>query len=218
MMFMLNDIMERNANSYDAGADYHLSQDLAWVLTEYQLEISKLPKAQEKIIVGTIPYSFKRMFGYRKYQMRSQSGEVYLKGKGKFALINIKTKQFVRPEQSLLERFKDAKKTPESLPFDAWEIDEKTFIHKIERFVSADYMDVNGHLNNAFFPTFSYQVLPTEEIEQQNITAIFVKYKKEAFTHDVISLYLYRLSSGYLIDIKREDEVLGNVLFKTKTL
>ncbi|WP_343089481.1 acyl-ACP thioesterase domain-containing protein, partial [Methanocalculus natronophilus] len=41
LFHLLNDIMERNAESYGMGADYHNQRDLAWVLIEYQVNITR---------------------------------------------------------------------------------------------------------------------------------------------------------------------------------
>lgn len=218
LMHFLNDIMERNANSYKAGASYHLSKNLAWVLVEYQLDIHRWPHKKVAMMVGTIPYSFKRMFGYRQYRLRDKSNRVFVEGKGKFALIDIKKKMFVRPEREILERFIDAKKDPVALKFDSWPVSKKVFIDSKNTFVSHDHIDVNGHVNNAYFPTFAYQALPRECFDQETITQLYVKYKKEAFLHEILILKTYKVIQGYQVDIYRNEEILGNVFFKTKTL
>ncbi len=218
MMHFFNDIMERNANSYNAGATYHLAKNLAWVLVEYQLDIYEWPKQEGFAIVGTIPYSFKRMFGYRKYRIKDQNDHILVAGQGKFALINIETKTFVRPDKEMLKRFTDAKEDQVALKFQAWEVGEKTFIDSKKTFVSHDHIDINGHVNNAFFPAFAYQALPSQILKNQTITQVNVKYKKEAFLNEVLALNIFEVNQGYQIDIVRNDEILGNVLFKTKTL
>ncbi len=212
----LNDIMERNANSYGASASFYLKRDLAWVLVEYQLEIKQWPKAGESVLVGTLPYSFKRMVGFRIYTVTDLAGNTLIKGKGKFMLINIKTKKFVRPSQELLSMFTDAKTEPDALVFDRWPNTERLLIHTDHRRVSHDHIDVNNHVNNACYATFAYQALPDTVAKTMDVNRVFLKYKQETFYQDFLDIKVFKLDIGYHVDIVKDDGVVAEVLFQTK--
>ncbi|MFW5894985.1 MAG: acyl-[acyl-carrier-protein] thioesterase [Bacillota bacterium] len=210
---MLSDIMERNADSYGAGADYHLSRNLAWVLVEYQLDIRRLPRADEIIAVGTLPYSFKKMYGFRIYSVKDSNGKPLIEGKGKFLLIDIKSKKMVKPDAEILDRFTDAKVEPVALPFEKWRLSADKPLHTIERRVTHDLIDINGHLNNAHSVTLAYEVMDPEYMADQTTKSMYVRYRKEAFKDDKLSITLYDEPGGYGVAITREGTVISEVLF-----
>jgi len=211
LFHFLNDIMERNATSYGAGADYHIKQDLAWVLTQYELTIHHWPKADQTIKVGTIPYSFKRMMGYRKYELLSENDTPLIEGKGKFLLINIKTKAMVKPSQALLDKFTDAKKEPIALDFERVNLDKKGLIKEISRLIAPKFIDVNNHMNNAYFVALAAEYLP---IPIESIKKIIATYKKEAYLDDLIMLRYFKEENGIYVELLRNETLLSQIVFK----
>ncbi len=212
LMKWLNDIMEENANSYGAGADYHLRRNLAWVLAEYQIDIDCLPKVGEKVKVGTLPYSFKRMFGYRLYRVCDEVENPIVKGKGKFLLIDIKTKQMVRPAPELLAKFTDAKKEPESLAFPKWNADKEKQVTRETMEISEDMADANAHVNNAEYVRIAETVLQGYDLS--NIEGIRVRYKKEVFPGDTVSVAAYTGESGLVVTFEKDGELVNEILFQ----
>lgn len=211
---MLSDIMERNADSYGAGASYHLSRNLAWVLTEYQLEIERWPVAEETITVGTLPYSFKKMYGFRVYSVKDTKGNPLVEGKGKFLLIDIGTKRMVKPDSEILDKFTDASKEQKALPFEKWHLKADEPLYSIERTVTHDLIDVNGHLNNAHSVTMAYEVMDPKFLKDHSIRTMYVRYRKEAFKDDRLTITLYGEDENYGVLIKRGDTVVSELLFK----
>jgi len=216
LFHLLNDIMERNAESYGMGADYHIQRDLAWVLIEYQVNITRLPKSDEVIKVGTIPYSFKRFYGFRKYEIIDEKGNTIVKGKGKFTLINLKTKKFVKPSEAMLKKFSDALPYPETLPFDKWSVDTKQLLVEKKRIVSSAHIDVNNHLNNAFYPLYAYEALDKAMIDTLDPEKIYVKFKKEVFASDVLNIQVFQGDSGIFVQLKKEEEIMSEVYIQQK--
>jgi len=208
----LNDIMELNAESYGAGADYHLAQNLAWVLVEYQIDIQRLPGEDEIITVGTLPYAFKRMMGYRKYRILDEVGNPLIKGKGKFMLINLSSKEIVRPSRELLEKFTDAK-IGETLPFPKWKVDNKRELSRHDYKVNAADIDVNGHVNNASYIRMLCDAF-SDTVPFHKTEKLFVKYKKEAFEGDALTFRLYSCDQGYYSTIEKNDDIVTEALFQ----
>ena len=212
---MLSDIMERNANSYGAGATFHLSQNLAWVLTEYQIEFNAWPKSDEVVSIGTLPYSFKKMYGFRIYHGKDAEGNVLFIGKGKFVLIDIKTKDLVKPSQDILNLFTDAKKEPQILPFEKWHLKGDHLLLRNHTTISHDFIDINGHLNNAHSVTLAHKVLDPVYIKDAQIKALYVRYRKEAFKDESVTVNLYKESDNeFGVIIKREDTIISELLIK----
>ncbi len=209
LMKWLNDIMEENANSYGAGAEYHLRQNLAWVLAEYQIDVERLPKTGESVKVGTLPYSFKRMFGFRLYRLTDKAGNPIVKGKGKFLLINIKTKEMVRPSKELLDKFTDAKKEPESLPFPKWKTVRNKRLFAKTLILTEDMADANGHLNNAQYVRIAQDLLQNYRFSETK--SIRVRYKQELFPGDEAVVAAYEEHKGVSIAFYKDDALANEI-------
>ncbi len=213
LMEHLNAIMELNAESYGTGADWHLERDLVWVLTEYAIKVERLPVQGERIHVGTLPYSFKRSFGYRIYRVRDGKGDTIIEGKGKFLLINIHTKGIVRPSPALLAKFTDAKKEPSSLSFPKWPVSEGALIKEKTIKVTDSDIDQNGHVNNARYVRHAVETLKEAGENLHPLSGIHVRYRKEAFKGDELQVSLYHLEDGFYLAIRRRDELTTEILF-----
>ncbi len=212
---LLSDIMERNANSYGATALYHHERNLAWVLTEYEVDFHVLPKRGETIMMGTLPYSFKRMFGYRIYRMRHDE-HTLLEGKGKFVLINYQTKTIVKPDQALLDLFTDAKQEPEALPFEKMNPSKVHKLYSESTKVLESYIDINRHMNNAAYIALAYDYLRRSLRQSKDITGLKVLYRKEAFYEEILELTYYQEHNGIYLEIATESELKCQILFKQK--
>jgi len=210
--WLLNDIMEKNANSYGLGTDYHLARDLAWILVSYDVHIYDTVKNGDTVIAGTLPYAFKKMYGFRKYRFKDKNGNVLLKGKAKFVLVNIKTKALVKPPLDMLDKFTDAKKEPASLPFERIRLKKETVIESKTLTIGEDLIDVNGHVNNA-----NYIKLATALIDH-DITLpkrVRIEYKKEVFSNEQITVNLFEDSQTLkYISIMRDDACCAEIVFE----
>lgn len=211
LTFLLSDIMEHNANSYGASAEYHHKHNVAWVLTEYDITIHQLPNRDETVYAGTLPYSFKRMFGYRIYDMISETGDVYLEGKGKFVLIDFKTKKITEPTEDMLSKFTDAIKKPKALSFEKLIPTRDTLLYKAKTSILDHHIDVNNHVNNAFYAALALDYLKPEFINEDDIKRLKVYYKKEAVYGDDIDLYYYQEPNGIYIEMKTKDTVNAQI-------
>jgi medium-chain acyl-[acyl-carrier-protein] hydrolase len=212
----LNDIMALNAESYGASAKYHLDQGLAWVLVDYEVTINRLPKALEVVDIGTLPYSFKRMFGYRIYAFKIQD-EILIQAKAKFVLIDIHTKQVTKPSQSMLDLFKDAFKEPKTLDFEKISIDDKTHLKTIAYTVTDYAIDVNGHMNNAYYPYIAFMGLDDDLMKSNDVGKIRVHYKKEALKNDLLHINYHEIDEGLLIEFIKDDDLCNQIVLYKKT-
>ena len=217
LFLLLNDILGYNVETYGAGADYHIKRQLAWVLVEYEIDIIRMPKMEETVRVGTLPYSFKRATGYRIYDVKSENGDVLIKGKGKFVLINLKNKTMVKPDQTLLDKFKDAHKTPISLDFTKIRPSRTNLIDCKTLEIPNAFTDEYGHMNNAYYIRIAYEYLPRDILDKASFSKIKVLFKKECFAGDKVNLKYYQEEAGIWIDVHADDHVAASVYFQIKT-
>ena len=50
-------------------------RNVAWVLNFWQIEVKRLPRLCEEVVIGTVPYELKGMFGLRNFFMDTKDGE-----------------------------------------------------------------------------------------------------------------------------------------------
>ena len=216
--FLMSDIMELNANSYGASAAYHQARNLAWVLTDYEFDIFALPKARSDIIVGTLPYSFKKYFGYRKYQIRDNENTVYLHGRGKFVLIDTVTKKLVQPSETLLNMFTDARREATSLSISKYKPRKEHKLYAVETKVFEAYIDINNHMNNAQYVALAHDFLEKDLVNEAAIKHIKVHYRQEALYNTKLTFAYYREPEGIYVEIRSSSGLHAYVLFHLKDM
>ncbi len=217
LFHMLSDIMGRNAASYGASFEYHLERNLVWVLVNYEVSVNRLPKVDETVSVGTLPYSFKKMYGYRIYEIKDAQGNTLVEGKGKFVLLDYQAKRLILPDQSLLDLFVDAHKTPMALPFKKQRsLQGAEHVGTKKTIVNPSYIDVNGHMNNAVYVALAYDFSPKDFFELTALKEIFVSYKKEAFVNDDLTLHYYDKGDVKQVQIVSNDVLLSEITLQFK--
>lgn len=204
----LQDIMSRNVNYLGAGSEYHHQRNLAWVFVDYEVNITNLPKQGDIINVGTIPFSFKRFYAFRKYEITDNEGNVLVTAIGKFVLINFISKEIVSPSSEVIKQFKMLNKEQVALKISKQEkVDELVLIKKIE--VKNRDIDENNHVNNAVYLDYVEDDLHNIEI----INNIRVTYKKEAVLGDLLHIFKSVNPKSNIYVIKRKEEVLTQISF-----
>jgi len=201
-------IMSSNVNYLGAGSDYHHKRNLAWVFVDYEVNITKLPRKGDIVNVGTIPYSFKRFYAFRKYEIKDNFGNILVIATGKFVLINFLTKEIVSPSNEVIEQFKMQEKEPVALKMTKQhKVDELRLVKEL--IVSEKDIDENNHVNNAVYLQYVEEDL--QDIEQ--IKDIRVTYKKEAVQGDILQVYKSVVPDSNIYIIKRKEEVLTQIYF-----
>ncbi|PAT01479.1 hypothetical protein CI105_06215 [Candidatus Izimaplasma bacterium ZiA1] len=204
----LQDIMSRNVNYLGAGSEYHHQRNLAWVFVDYEVNIINLPKQGDIINVGTIPFSFKRFYAFRKYEITDNEGNILVTAIGKFVLINFITKEIVSPSSEVIEQFKMLNKDQLALKISKQEkVDELLLVKEIV--VKEKDIDENNHVNNAVYLEYVEDDLHNIE----TINHIRVTYKKEAVLGDLLHIFKSVDPKSNIYVIKRKEEVLTQISF-----
>ena len=210
----LQDVMIENANSYGAGSDFHKERNLAWVLVDYDIDVYELPKVFDVLTCGTLPYSFKKFYGYRIYEVYYKDTLV-AKGKARFVLMDTVSKQLALPSQDILDLFIDALKEPKTLlitknkPFNGHLLKEDTI-----RVKNSD-LDINNHMNNVKYIEYALDSINGYGYDLDRRLNVRITYKKEALLHDELSLRVYQNDTSLQVQFHKED-VIALVTFNKK--
>lgn len=134
--------------------------DLAWVGSNYLLEISRFPRIDERIIVETWPAEAKLWGAIRDFIIKDESGESIVKAISQWVLIDAKRRRpvmlkkhfpeyMVLTERVLNREFGSAPELPEN---------STKYVYKV-RF---DDIDVNNHVNNAVYPLWASESVDSD--------------------------------------------------------
>ncbi|MBQ2900619.1 MAG: hypothetical protein IJE49_02065 [Agathobacter sp.] len=158
-----------------------LEQNMAWILSFWQICIEEMPKLSEDICVTTWPYQTRGLFGLRNFCMENGKGDKIVKANSIWVLVDPRTGRPIRitdevsshyPDEPMLEMdYCDRKIViPE-------EYEEKTAI-----IVPNYFIDTNNHMNNAKYVMVAEEYLP----ESFQVKDIRVEYKTAAMQGDII--------------------------------
>ncbi|MDM8214341.1 thioesterase [Enterococcus hirae] len=180
---------EKQTAEMDRGNPYLQKQGLGWIITQYDLKITALPKVGETVKITTEATSYNRFFCYRFFRIYDENGKEIVLIRSSFALLNYKTRRSARVTPEIVAPF-DSENTNKLLRFPPIEH------FKIEPAQGQPYrvrffdIDSNQHVNNAKYLTWM-----TDPLGMDFLTAYFphyvnIRFEKEiAYGHEIQSYF-----------------------------
>lgn len=205
------DVMVHNVDSFGASSEYHFEKDLFWVLIDYEIDIIELPIGKTYVSCGTSPYSFKRFYGFRIWEMKDPSGKLLAKAKAKFLLLNVNTKEIVTPDSDLINKFKGVWKAEEALKFSKNKPIKSEIIYTSSDTVKNTYIDIYKHMNNVYYLKLAYNTIPHDLLDNNYIKKIRITFKKECLINDKLLIEGRKLDNNLYFEIKNEDIILSQI-------
>ena len=159
-----------------------LKQDKkAWVLTYWQVIVSRYPKLGETITTGTFATEFKGLYGKRNFYMKDGNGEIVACANSLWAFMDLKKGRPVRPEVEHIDPY--GVHEPLDMPYEGRKIAMPDSCEDYEPFpVRRYHIDTNEHVNNCQYVQMALEFLPAETTVHQ----LRVDYKKSAVLGDII--------------------------------
>ncbi|KXT76787.1 acyl-ACP thioesterase domain-containing protein [Streptococcus sp. DD12] len=160
-----------------------------WVVTDYDMTISRLPRYNETVRVTTEATAYNKFFCYRNFYIKTLTGEELLTIQTIFVLIDMESRKVQRVPESLV--------APYGAPFTKEMLRGPKFaalLEATERPYHIRYfdLDMNGHVNNSKYLEWMYDVLEADFLRQQVPERIQLKYVKEVQGNgDILSRYQY---------------------------
>ncbi|MBR3401191.1 MAG: hypothetical protein IKG67_03010 [Parasporobacterium sp.] len=170
--------------------------ELLWVICFSQIEITRMPREGEELVIYSWPGAEKMGMFTRRYAAFTKEGEEIFTAASLFSLVNEKTRVLVLPSDSgfilPLVTLVDEPKLPKLTARGSE--GEKETLH----LVKAEEIDHNGHVNNAYYLDWAEEVLQEEAPGQaQDIRSIWIGYSKEILEGDTVAMR-YACSSPQL--------------------
>ena len=170
------------SESIGKGFDYLAARNRVWLMSAWQIVIHRLPKFGEHIRIGTWPYDFKSMYGYRNFIIQDASTEETLVAANSIWVYADTTSG--RPVKVLPEDIEGYGNEP---PYPMDYADRKIAVPADSELlpsfpVTQSQMDYNQHVNNGQYIRMAEAYLPDDFI----VGEFRADYRKAAVASDII--------------------------------
>ncbi|CAM4277716.1 acyl-ACP thioesterase [Streptococcus penaeicida] len=167
----------RQSKALNRSDGYVLDQfNLIWIITDYEVKITRLPVFNETITIKTEAVSYNKLFCYRQFYIYDQEGNQLADILTFFALMNPETRKVATIPEALVAPFESefVKKMRRAFKPEALE-------NPIEKDYHVRYFDIdmNGHVNNSKYLDWMYDSLGYDFLRHHNPVSLRLKYVKE---------------------------------------
>ena len=158
--------------------------NLVWIITDYDIEVARLPHFAEEITIETEALSYNRLFCYRRFTIYDEAGQELIHMMATFVLMDRDSRKVHAVEPEIV--------VPYQSDFDKKLIRGPRY-EPLEELVSKDYhvrfydLDMNGHVNNSKYLDWIFEVMGANFLTQYIPKKINLKYVKEVRPGGVIT-------------------------------
>lgn len=187
LMNVLQDVAVEHAETLGLGLSSCLKQNLAWVGSNYLVQILQMPQENESFSITTWPAEAKLWGAIRDFSVQNEFGQEIIKASSQWVLIDVERRRPVMLKkhfpnyETVNERVIEADfaQTPT--------LTEKTNYAEFK--VRFDDIDVNQHVNNAVYPLWASESLDNNFRLHHTPIELEIGYKKEALYGETIVVY-----------------------------
>ena len=172
--------------------------NLVWIITDYDIEVVRLPRFAEEITIETEALSYNRLFCYRRFTIYDEEGRELIHMIATFVLMDRDSRKVHAVEPEIV--------APYQSDFDKKLIRGPKY-ESLNESISKDYhvrfydLDMNGHVNNSKYLDWIFEVMGADFLTQYIPKKINLKYVKEVRPGGVITSSVERtgLESKHVI-------------------
>ena len=176
--------------------------NLVWIITDYDIEVARLPRFAEEITIETEALSYNRLFCYRRFTIYDEAGHELIHMMATFVLMDRDSRKVHAVEPEIVAPYQS-------------EFDKKLIrglrYEPLEEPVSKDYhvrfydLDMNGHVNNSKYLDWIFEVMGADFLTQYIPKKINLKYVKEVRPGGVITSAVERTGLKSKHEITSDD-------------
>ena len=158
--------------------------NLVWIITDYDIEVARLPHFAEEITIETEALSYNRLFCYRRFTIYDEGGQDLIHMMATFVLMDRDSRKVHAVEPEIVAPYQS-------------EFDKKLIrgpkYESLNEPISKDYhvrfydLDMNGHVNNSKYLDWIFEVMGADFLTQYIPKKINLKYVKEVRPGGVIT-------------------------------
>lgn len=149
-----------------------------WVLCQWDIDIFRLPTFSETISVTTIPYSYKKFFAYRVFQIKDSKNDILVEGKSSWMYLDLEKRRPIRLSYDDLKPFGVKEGDNEVI-----DVIKPIKLNSPSKECSFDVrytdIDTNNHVNNSRYLTWALETLDIEFLKYHIPKNVKILYSKE---------------------------------------
>lgn len=202
---LLQDVTCFQGEELGVGFDYLDPMGCAWILNAWQIDVKRMPKFNEKIIIGTFPTEFKSFIGTRNFIIKDEDGHTLVMANSVWTFMDMKK---LRPSK-VAEKFIEVYTLEEELPMEYLprkislpETEEYSVAEKEVLKVREYHLDSNKHVNNGQYIQIAGGFLS----EGMKYDRLRVEYRKQAKLGDVMIPVVYEKEGCCIVALCDEEK------------
>ena len=158
--------------------------NLVWIITDYDIEVVRLPRFAEEITIETEALSYNRLFCYRRFTIYDEEGRELIHMMATFVLMDRDSRKVHAVEPEIVSPYQSDfdKKLIRGPKYDS--LNEPIIKDYHVRFYD---LDMNGHVNNSKYLDWIFEVMGADFLTQYIPKKINLKYVKEVRPGGVIT-------------------------------
>lgn len=164
-----------HSEAIDMGFRYLEEINKAWLLASWQIVIKRRPQFDEKLTVRTWAHNFKKMYGYRCFDMLDEAGECIAFANSIWIYLNTQTMLPIKASEEEIAAYNVEDKLYMDFAPRKINVSGEGIIKEAIR-IRKDDIDTNNHVNNTKYIAYAEEYLP----EKFDVGQIRVDYKKAA--------------------------------------
>ncbi|MDP4119375.1 MAG: thioesterase [Bacillota bacterium] len=184
----------------------------AWLLLSWKIKVLRRPEYAQTVKVRTWLTEIKRVYSYREFEIRSETGELLVVASSKWVRVSTDKGTPIRVPNEVAERYGIENMTH----FD----DNETKLEEPEKHISAllhdvnyEWIDMNRHMNNTYYMTLAEMAFP-ENIRGTLSDNFEIMYKKEIKAGKKVKCLFSEDETAYTVIVKSMDLSVLHAIIK----
>ena len=203
---LMQDISTEHAEVLNIGKANTIDKGLYWVITRIELDIIKMPRYLETVILKTYPGDDMKFIFPRYFQLEDQEGHVLARASSTWMVLDRKSHHpCLKPFEG---KVLPAEHLNEELPLPRKCLAKDVSLIE-QRKVRYGDIDLNGHLNNTKYIDYITDIHDSSFYKKNRIEHFLINYDKELLDNNVVSLFSSQDNPEYI-----KGEVDGSLAFE----
>ncbi|MBQ9409262.1 MAG: hypothetical protein IJU28_07755 [Clostridia bacterium] len=182
------------------------AQNLAWVITNWKLEVVKRVKYASTVTVRTWSAGYNPAFADREYQAFDENGELIAKATSVWMILNTQRNFPQRLNAALMEPYGTE---PEQVNFPGFKfvnqnLDQLETVNTVYYTVARSMIDYNRHVHNSAYLDIALEALP-EGVDEMDFNNVEISFKREIKPAQRVRLDFARGEGASFVLIHSED-------------
>ena len=192
---LMQDIATEHAEILDIGKANTLDKGLYWVITRVEVDIIRMPKYLQTIVLKTYPGDDLKFIFPRYFILEDLKGNVLMRASSTWMVLNKNN------HHPCLNPFNGKSLPPEhyegELPLPRKCITSDTSLVETRKVRYSD-VDLNGHLNNTKYIDYIIDIHDSDFYKKNSITHFLINYDKELMDNNIFNLYSNNANPEYI--------------------